>query len=133
TPNECECKKGNVCSYIEKARCENFKLKETISSVLDHLNNKIKTLKGDKENCSFCLCSECSSPVRTATVSNTGSNVANSCAEETDVQSELEIEDIYKVVRRTFQPNKGTQSSTCCFCSKEKIVPHTHASPQAQT
>ncbi|EEZ98751.1 CAP-Gly domain-containing linker protein 1-like [Tribolium castaneum] len=131
----CQYGDDEVHDYIEKVRGENLKLKTTISSVIDHLNKKINEIKGikDENTSSFCMCIQ---HHLTSEFSNEcggyQSDISSlSCGTEAGTKppknkcTELEIEEIYNVVRNTFVPSTAqtNDSSTSCVCAKNQKSP----------
>ncbi|XP_063911614.1 thyroid receptor-interacting protein 11-like isoform X3 [Zophobas morio] len=119
-----ECTKqqsSEVQGYIDKVKEENVKVKDTISSVLDNLEGRLGDLKDaqKQENpvCSHTVVKQQSDSQCELDVCTCDSNM---CDEE-GVQSDVEIEDIYNAVRRTFPPcQQFAQSMSSCLCTRTK-------------
>ncbi|XP_044257763.1 centromere-associated protein E-like isoform X2 [Tribolium madens] len=129
----CQFGDDEVHNYIEKVRGENLKLKTTISSVIDHLNKKINEIKGikDENTSSFCMCiqhhltseftNECGGYQSDISSLSCGACIDDK-SPKTKCNAELEIEEIYNVVRNTFAPSTAqtNDSSTSCVCGKNQ-------------
>lgn len=123
---KCKCGDDEINNYIEKVRDENHRLKVTISSVIEHLNVKMNEIKGAAEQTTsrFCLCMPGNETrLESESYQSDVSSVCSNCVvpDNQNDPTELQIEDIYKVVCRTYAPSKGARyqdSSSSCVCNK---------------
>jgi hypothetical protein len=123
---KCKCGDDEINNYIEKVRDENRRLKVTISSVIEHLNVKMNEIKGAAEQTTsrFCLCMPGNETrLESESYQSDVSSVCSNCVvpDNQNDPTELQIEDIYKVVCRTYAPSKGARyqdSSSSCVCNK---------------